>query len=102
MTAREAVEKFQTQNPEHIQWLKNLFATTKTLTQQKKNDDSLYALMDNNPFGIKFKKTDYLSIPEIHFGMAMKYAESVLDGTAYTPPTTAVGGRRGGPFGPII
>ena len=93
--------KFQTQNPQHVEWLKELFSSMRKSTMNAK-ENSLYETMNANPFGVAFNQKEFLNLPEIHFGLAMKYAEAVLNGTAYIPPGGSPEAQQTGPFGSIL
>ena len=71
---------FDVTNEDHVLWLKAIHLATKA-------EQAPDTLMNSNPFGITVAKKEMLEWVDVMFSLAMKYAMSVLEGTAWIPPT---------------
>lgn len=77
------IKYFDPQDKKHVYWLKRIYTMAKANNMAKMID-----IMADNPMNVKVDKKDKefaLGCIELHFGLGMKYAEHVLDGTAWTP-----------------
>ena len=76
------VNAFDPLQKKHVVWLGKFFEYSKNIAETKVQANDF---MDTNPFGIKFTKDEYLEYVHIHFVLAMKYSQAVLEKKAWVP-----------------
>lgn len=74
--------QFDPTNSSHVLWLSKMFDFTEKLATNRLDIDSV---LNKNPMGIVVKKEEMIDWVQIHFTVAMKYAQAVLKGTAFIP-----------------
>jgi len=92
----QIVKAFNPMDQQHVMWLKSLCQIQKTLEQNQSSPQEQekawlalkpLELLNKNPMKVKVTSSQLNDLPMIHFGVAMRYAEAVLDGKAWTPDT---------------
>jgi len=78
---------FDSKNPEHVMWLGKFYKYAKNLAT---NREPIDVFINTNPFGQKLQKEELLDWIHIHFALAMKYSQDVLDGKAWVPSAVNV------------
>lgn len=73
---------FDSTNPEHVKWLASFYKYSKNLAT---NREPIDVFINTNPMGQKIQASELLDWIHIHFALAMKYSQDVLDGKAWTP-----------------
>lgn len=79
----EFVKNFDCKNEEHVMWLKLVGETMTKATMGERVD--LIATVNNNPLERSPTMTSPADWAYIHFQLAMKYANAVLQGDAFVP-----------------
>lgn len=82
------LKAFDPMNPSHVTWLKDLSKISEIVNmspiEQEKyfRKNSIKTISENNPIGLPIDPTEF---PMVHFGLAMKYANAVLNNEAWIP-----------------
>lgn len=77
------VKNFDCKNEDHVLWLKKVGAGMAVITSGKKYDISKE--VNDNPLTGKPQMTNPMDWAYIHFQLAMKYTNAVLNGDAFIP-----------------
>ena len=93
MTTEISLAKsFQANQKDHVLWFQKMFSlvnalkepmTSNSLVKMKQAD--LNKILIQNPMHVQVNQTDVMSFPMIHMAIGLKYAEAVLEGTAWIP-----------------
>jgi len=75
------IQAFDAGNQEHVKWFKRMIAVARNL--ETKID--LVSEIQMNPMKVEFKHSEALEWVHVHFCLAMKYCQAVLDHTAFIP-----------------
>lgn len=77
------VKDFDCKNRDHVMWLKEMGQVMTKVSGGEKVDVISY--MNNNPIQSNPTITKVMDLAEIHFMLAMKYANAVLNSDAFVP-----------------
>lgn len=77
------VKNFDCKNEKHVMWLKEVGAGMAKVSIGERYDIS--KIVNNNPLTGNPKMSNPMDWAYIHFQLAMKYANSVLNGNAFIP-----------------
>jgi hypothetical protein len=77
------VKEFNCKNEEHVMWLKEVGQAMAKATGGDRID--VISVVNNNPLPHSPKMTNVAEWAYIHFQLAMKYANEVLNGAAFVP-----------------
>ena len=77
------VQNFDCKNEEHVMWLKEVGQGMAKVTNGEKFD--ITKVVNRNPLTGKPKMNNPMDWAYIHFQLAMKYANAVLNGDAFIP-----------------
>jgi hypothetical protein len=80
------IKAFDPMVQSHVAWLKKMTDIAESIGDPKRHL-ALVNEINSNPMGVQLKNQDALMWPEIHFGVAMKYAKAVLNSQAIIPAT---------------
>lgn len=80
------IEAFDPKCSSHVVWLGKFYDFAETLGSKRGNIDDF---INSNPMGIKVKQEEMLEWVQIHFMLAMKYAQAVLRKNAYVPSSSS-------------
>ena len=83
----EFVKNFDCKNEEHVMWLKEVGQSMVKVSNGEKFD--VVKLANKNPLPGNLKLKNPMDMAEIHFMLAMKYANAVLSGDAFVPTRKA-------------
>jgi hypothetical protein len=73
---------FDSKNSEHVKWLAKFYKYAKNLAS---NREPIEKFINTNPMGVTMESSETLDWIHIHFILAMKYSQDVLDGKAWIP-----------------
>ena len=79
----EFVKNFDCKNEEHVMWLKEVGQSMVKVSNGEKFD--VVKLANKNPLPGNLTLKNPMDMAEIHFMLAMKYANAVLSGDAFVP-----------------
>ncbi len=79
------VKEFDSKNEYHVMWLKEIGHAMAKTSGGKKVD--IIGIVNENPLPGKPTMSNVMDWAYIHFQLAMKYANAVLNGEAFVPPT---------------
>ena len=79
----EFVQNFDCNNEEHVLWLKEVGQCMAKVSSGEQFD--VVKLANKNPLPGKLTLKNPMDMAEIHFMLAMKYANAVLSGDAFVP-----------------
>ena len=77
------VKNFDCKNEKHVMWLKEVGGGMAKVTSGERYDIS--KIVNNNPLNGRPKMGNPMDWAYIHFQLAMKYANAVLNGDAFIP-----------------
>jgi hypothetical protein len=77
------VKNFDCKNEKHVAWLKEVGSGMAKITAGQKYDIS--KTVNNNPLTGKPRMSNPMDWAYIHFQLAMKYTNAVLNGDAFIP-----------------
>ena len=83
----EFVKNFDCNNEEHVMWLKEVGQSMVKVSNGEKFD--VVKLANKNPLPGNLTLKNPMDMAEIHFMLAMKYANAVLSGDAFVPTKKA-------------
>ena len=83
----EFVKNFDCKNEEHVMWLKEVGQSMVKVSNGEKFD--VVKLANKNPLPGNLTLKNPMDMAEIHFMLAMKYANAVLSGDAFVPTRKA-------------
>jgi hypothetical protein len=75
---------FNPENQEHVTWFKHMIAVAKNFNGTETKID-LVGEIQMNPMKVEFGHSDALEWVHVHFCLAMKYCQAVLDHQAFIP-----------------
>jgi hypothetical protein len=79
------VKAFDSKNEAHVLWLRDVGNAMTKVTNNEKVD--VIKFVDDNPLPGKPKIKDVMEWAYIHFQLAMKYSNAVLNCDAFVPTT---------------
>lgn len=75
---------FNPENQEHVNWFKRMIAVASNFNGEEAKID-LVGEIQMNPMKVEFGHDDALQWVHVHFCLAMKYCQAVLDHKAFIP-----------------
>lgn len=83
MTATERFkDAFDSTNKAHVKWLAKFFKYAKNIAVMRTPIDEF---INTNPMGIHMEQSELMDWIHVHFVLAMKYSQDVLEGHAWIP-----------------
>lgn len=77
-------DAFDSSNQAHVKWLAKFFKYAKNIGISRSPIDEF---INTNPMRVRMETSELMDWIHVHFILAMKYAQDVLDGKAWTPPS---------------
>jgi hypothetical protein len=81
------VKAFDPMNSQHVMWLKKMTDLAGEMNDPTKQY-SLVKEINSNPMNVSLDSRDALMWVEIHFALAMRYTQAVLNSKAIVPATS--------------
>lgn len=78
------LKAFEPSNKDHVLWFKRMITVASYFNGTETKID-LVGEIQMNPMKVEFKHSDALEWVHVHFCLAMKYCQAVLDHTAFIP-----------------